>query len=42
MNNEIIELLSKANSGNADSQNQLGDAYYDGIGIEQDHAKAFE
>lgn len=42
MNNEIIELLSKANSGNADSQNQLGDAYFDGIGIEQDHAKAFE
>ena len=42
MNNEIIELLSKANSGNADSQDQLGDAYYDGIGIEQDHAKAFE
>lgn len=42
MNNEIIELLSKANSGNADSQDQLGDSYFDGIGIEQDHAKAFE
>ena len=42
MNNEIIELLSKANSGNADSQDQLGDAYYDGIGLEQDHVKAFE
>jgi len=42
MNNEIIELLSKANSGNADSQNQLGDAYYDGIGVEQDYIQAFE
>ena len=42
MNNEIIELLSKANSGNADSQDQLVDAYFDGIGVEQDHVKAFE
>jgi TPR repeat protein len=42
MNNEIIELLSKANSGNADSQNQLGDAYFDGIEIEQDPKQAFE
>ena len=42
MNKSVIMLIQKAETGNADSQNQLGDAYYDGIGIEQDHAKAFE
>ncbi len=40
--NRIDEIISAANSGNADSQNQLGDAYYDGIGVEQDYIQAFE
>ncbi len=38
----IDEIISAANSGNADAQNQLGDAYFDGIRVEQDYAKAFE
>ncbi len=38
----IHEITSAANSGNAEAQNQLGDAYFDGIGIEQDNAKALE
>lgn len=40
--NRIDEIISAANSGNADAQNQLGDAYFDGIRVEQDYAKAFE
>ena len=40
--NRIDEIISAANSGNADSQNQLGDAYYDGIGVEQDYIQALE
>jgi TPR repeat protein len=40
--NRIDEIISAANSGNADSQNQLGDAYFDGIEIEQDPKQAFE
>ena len=42
MNNEIVELMSKARSGNADAQNHFGDAYFDGNGLEQDYTKAFE
>ncbi len=38
----IDEMISAANSGNANSQNQLGDAYFDGNGLEQDYTKAFE
>lgn len=41
--NEILKgLIIGAELGNADAQNQLGDAYFDGIGIEQDYAKALE
>ena len=36
------EIISTANSGNADSQTQLGDAYYNGNGLEQDYILAFE
>jgi len=36
------EIISAANSGNADSQTQLGDAYYNGNGLEQDYLKAFQ
>ncbi len=42
MLSKIDQLLLDAGTGNADAQNQLGDAYFDGIGIEQDRAKAFE
>jgi len=38
----IDEIISAAKSGSVEAQNQLGDAYYDGMGIEQDYAKAFE
>ena len=38
----IKEIISAANSGNADSQTQLGDAYYNGNGLVQDYILAFE
>jgi len=40
--NTLKEIISVANSGNAEAQNQLGDAYFDGIEIEQDYTLAFE
>lgn len=42
MLSRIDQLLLDAVSGNAEAQNQLGDAYYDGIGVEQDYKQAFE
>lgn len=42
MLSRIDQILIEAVTGNADAQNQLGDAYYDGIQIEQDYVKAFE
>jgi len=36
------QIILAANSGIADSQNQLGDAYYNGNGLEQDYLKAFQ
>lgn len=42
MRKSIDDLIAAAEEGNAEAQNQLGDAYFDGIGIEQDYAKAFE
>lgn len=42
MLSRIDQLLLDAVSGNADTQNQLGDAYFDGIEIEQDPKQAFE
>jgi len=42
MRKSIDDLIAAAEEGNADAQNQLGDAYYDGIGVEQDYIQAFE
>ncbi|MEN6445911.1 MAG: tetratricopeptide repeat protein [Candidatus Cloacimonas sp.] len=42
MRNNIDVLIAAAEEGNADAQNQLGDAYYNGDGLEQDYTKAFE
>lgn len=42
MNEILKKLVIEAELGNAEAQNQLGDASYDGIQIEQDYAKAFE
>ena len=42
MRKSIDDLIAAAEEGNADAQNQLGDAYYDGIGVEQDYIQALE
>ena len=39
---KIDEIVADARAGNANAQNQLGDAYFDGIEIEQDPKQAFE
>lgn len=36
------ETLKKAQAGDADAQNTIGDGYFEGNGIEQDYEKAFE
>ena len=39
---EIQELKTLAEGGDAESQNNLGNAYQDGLGIEKDYVKAVE
>ncbi|WLF84948.1 tetratricopeptide repeat protein [Moraxella sp. ZY210820] len=36
------ETLKKAQAGDADAQNMIGDGYFEGNGIKQDYQKAFE
>lgn len=42
MRKSIDDLIAAAEEGNAEAQNQLGDAYLDSIEIEQDPKQAFE
>lgn len=42
MSEILKKLFIEAELGNPNAQNQLGDAYFDGIGIEQDPKQAFE
>lgn len=39
-NTDIKTLIQKANQGNAEAQNNLGVAYYNGEGVEQSYSKA--
>lgn len=39
---DIQELKTLAEGGDAESQNNLGNAYQDGLGIEKDYVKAVE
>lgn len=39
---EIIELIKKANGGDADAQNTLAYYYFNGYGVEQDYDKSLE
>lgn len=41
MNDNIKELLNRAESGDCEAQNQLGDCYYNGDGVEKNDAEAF-
>ncbi|MCH5292250.1 MAG: sel1 repeat family protein, partial [Treponema sp.] len=40
--NNIQELIERAERGDAEAQNELGEMYYDGEGVEQDYDKAFD
>ncbi|MDY0151011.1 MAG: tetratricopeptide repeat protein [Candidatus Cloacimonas sp.] len=42
MNETLKQLFRDGENGHTESQNQLGDAYFDGNGLKQDNIKAFE
>ena len=39
---KIEELINLANKGDVQAQNDLGECYYTGEGVEQDYVKAVE